>query len=369
MEKKKFIKSLDSISSHYWGNLNATPGKYWNHYAKLIYKQTKLSGDILQPSCFYAAGFNGAPYNGFSADIKISNFERLFERLLDILRYVMIKVAYDKSVLDPIFRWLFRHKSSRHYKGLSSEMYYMLVHWGYEFYRDQIESYDISSPDIYGVDCVDIGSRKLSLTTLRELGFFLALKKSVSSPTHTILEIGSGVGELARIFLLTKTCEKYIFIDIPPALAFAQRLLSDTFGDDKMSFWNKDRKIIDLSDKNICYFLTPDQIDQVPSFDLGINKASFGEMTPDIVQGYIRVLKKKKFNEFISINQRLKKSNSLEVIGEKQYIEYFSPEYQCIRKAFYNPNKPFRDLEEDKPGTQGIQWLHFHKAELKAHTL
>ena len=142
MDKERFLKSLDSISSYYWKDLNATPGKYWNHYAKLIYKQTKLSGDILKPSCFYAAGFNGGPYNGFSADIKISNLERLFERLLDIMQNVMIKVAYDKSALDPIFRWIFRHKSFRHYKGLSSEMYYMFVHWGYEFYRDHIESYN-----------------------------------------------------------------------------------------------------------------------------------------------------------------------------------------------------------------------------------
>ena len=252
---------------------------------------------------------------------------------------------------------------------MSSHTYNLFIHWGYEFYRDQIEHYDITSPDIYGVDCVDIGHRKLSIKTLEDFGVFLAIKKSALSPTRTILEIGSGIGELARIFLTTKTCEKYFLIDIPPALAFAQRLLSDTFGDDKMSFWSKERKTIDLSDKSICYFLTPDQIDLIPSFDLGINKASFGEMATDIVQGYIRVLKKKKFNEFISVNQRLKKSNSLETIGEKQYIEYFSPDYQCIRKAYFNQSKPFRDLEEDKPGVQGYQWLHFHKAELKPQTL
>jgi putative sugar O-methyltransferase len=280
----------------------------------------------------------------------------------------MIKVAYDKSAFDPMLRWLFKRKSSRYYKQITTHTYAALVHWGHELLRDQIEHYDITSPDIYGVDCVDLGSRKLSYTTLQKLGVFLTLKNAASSPTRIILEIGSGVGELARIFLTTKTCEKYIIIDIPPALAFAQRLLSETFGDDKMSFWSKDRKQIDLSDKNICYFLTPDQIDVVPKFDLGINQGSFGEMTTDIVQSYIQALIKKKFSEFFSINQRLKKSNSLEIIGEKQYIEYFSPDYQCIRKALYSPGKPFRDFEEDKPGEQGYQWLHFHKAELKAKT-
>jgi hypothetical protein len=271
--------------------------------------------------------------------------------------------------LDPIFRWLFRHKKSRHYKKTSSWIYSMLVHWGYEFYRDLIEHYDINSPDIYGVDCIDIGSRKLSFTTIYELGFFLALQKSVSSTTHTILEIGSGLGEVARILLATKTCEKYIIIDIPPALAFSQRLLSESFGDDKMSFWSKDRKIIDLSDKKICYFLTPDQIDQVPSFNLGINRSSFGEMTTDIVQGYIKALKKKNFNDFISINQRLKKSNSLEIIGEEQYIKYFSPDYECTRKAFFDFLQPFRDLELDRPGIQGYQWLHFQKVGAKTQTV
>ncbi len=67
MNKEDFIKSLDSMSSHYWKNLDATSGKYWNHYAKMIYKQTKLSGDILNPSSFYASGFGGGLFNGFSA--------------------------------------------------------------------------------------------------------------------------------------------------------------------------------------------------------------------------------------------------------------------------------------------------------------
>lgn len=354
------------MCDHYWGSLNASPGKYWNHYAKLIYKQTKLSEDILHPSCFYSLAFSGAPYNGFglSKDACINKFERL----LDCLESVMIKIAYDKSALDSIFRWLFLKKRSRYYKDVSIQTYTALVHWGYELFKDHIERHDISSPDIYGVDCVDIGPRKLSFTTLRELGTFLTIKNATSCPTRTILEIGSGIGELARIFLTTKTCEKYIFIDIPPALAFAERLLSETFGDNKMSLWTKDRKKIDLGDQNICYFLTPDQIDQVPSFDLGINKGSFGEMTADIVQSYIQVLKIKNFNEFISINQRLKKSNSLEVIGEKQYIDYFAPDYECVRKASFYSAKPSHNLEEDIPGKQGYQFLHFQKAELKAQT-
>ena len=139
MNKEDFIKSLDAMSSHYWEDLDATPGKYWNHYAKMIYKETKLAGDIFEPSCFYASGFGGGLVNGFSENVnKVSNFEHLFERLLDILRHVMIKVAYDKSVLDPIFRWLFRHKRSHHYRSISSQVYCQLVRWGYEFYRDQI---------------------------------------------------------------------------------------------------------------------------------------------------------------------------------------------------------------------------------------
>jgi hypothetical protein len=369
VDKEFFLKNLDSMSSHYWRDINATPGKYWGHYAKLIYKQTKLSGDILQPSCFYAAGFGGAPYNGFLPDIEISNFERLFERLLDTLQHIMIKVAYDKSILDPIFRCLFLHKRSCYYRRISSVVYCMLVRWGYEFYREQIEHYDITSPDIYGVDCVEIGSRKLSFTTIFELGFFLALKKSVLPATNTILEIGSGVGEVARILLTTKTCKKYIIIDIPPALAFSQRLISETFGDEKMSFWRKDRKVVDLGDKNICYFLTPDQIDQAPNFDLGINRSSFGEMSPGIVKGYIEVLKKKNFNDFISFNQRINKSNNSEIIGEKQYTDYFFPDYECTRKAFYDFRHPFRDLEEDRPEKQGYQWLHFQKVGLKARNL
>jgi putative sugar O-methyltransferase len=364
VNKEYFIKSLDSMSSHCWKNLNATPGEYWDNYAKLIYKQTKLSGDILKPSCFYAHAFSGAPYNGLisSADADISKFDRL----LDIVQNQMIKVAYDKSVFDPMLRWLLQRKNSRYYKQITNQTYVALVHWGHELLRDHIEHYDITSPDIYGVDCVDLGSRKLSYTTLQKLRIFLTLKKAASSPARIILEIGSGVGELARIFLATKTCEKYIIIDIPPALAYAERLLSETFGDDQMSFWSKDRKKIDLGDKNICYFLTPDQIGEAPGFDLGINEGSFGEMTADIVQGYIQALKKKNFREFFSINQRLKKSNSLEIIGEKQYIDYFSPDYECILKASYSSTKPNIHLEEDVPGKQGYQLLHFHEAGLKA---
>jgi len=130
-----------------------------------------------------------------------------------------------------------------------------------------------------------------------------------------------------------------------------------------MSFFTADRKPVDFNDSKVCYFLTPDQMNKIPPFDLGINIASFGEMTRSIVKDYVEMLKLKGFREFVSINQRLKKTNNQEAIGEKEYLEYFGPEYRVLKKASFYSNQPIMHLEEDVPQKQGYQLLHFCRAE------
>lgn len=249
------------------------------------------------------------------------------------------------------------------YSGIARGNYELLIHYAYTLFRESIKKYDLDSPDLYGLDLVEVEGRKLAYKSIRDFNIFLILRDLISPPTKTVVEIGAGVGELARIFITTDTVERYIIVDIPPALAFSQRLLLECFPEARISVWRADRKRIDLDKDTLCYLLTPDQLDQLPpGLDVGINVASFGEMRRDIVERYIKAVKQKGLSQFVSINQRLRKTNNPDVVGEREYLSYFGSEYSCLRKASFFSNKPILDLAPDQPGEQGYQLLHLKRS-------
>lgn len=60
--------------------------------------------------------------------------------------------------------------------------------------------------------------------------------------TARVLEIGGGYGAFARLWLLTniKPCERYVIVDIPESLFFAEVCLRDEFGDEVGYFLGDD---------------------------------------------------------------------------------------------------------------------------------
>lgn len=111
-------------------------------------------------------------------------------------------------------------------------------------------------------------------------------------PDAGVLELGGGYGRLAWMFLECFPNVRYVLVDIPPALAVAERYLSllyprrrrfwfrrfDSFADVREEF--EDAQIV---------FLTPNQLASIPTLSVGlcINVSSLHEMRPDQIAYYI----------------------------------------------------------------------------------
>ncbi|MEA2418298.1 MAG: hypothetical protein QOE60_504 [Thermoleophilaceae bacterium] len=114
-------------------------------------------------------------------------------------------------------------------------------------------------------------------------------------PDNGILEIGGGYGRLAWAFLECFPSVRYLMVDIPPALAVAERYLSlvyphrprfefrhfDSYEDVRQEF--EDSQIL---------FLTPNQLELIPTPSAGlcINVSSLHEMSPPQIEHYLRTI-------------------------------------------------------------------------------
>ena len=239
--------------------------------------------------------------------------------------------------------------------------YERLVQYGYELFRTPIIEHNLWSSAICGVDLVDVGDGQLAYKTVRDVNNYLLINDLISRDASFVIGIGAGIGESAREFLKTGRAQKYVIVDVPSVLAFSQRLLSEEFGTTKISPFLHSRS--ELESGKLCYFLTPDQLETIPDLRgaVGINVASFGEMSQDIVGRYIEFLNRKGVTEFVSINHRIRISNSPDAIGEKEYKKFFGSDYRVAKRASYSETKPNLQLRPDLQDTQGYQLMHFVK--------
>lgn len=323
-------------------------GKYWEEISRRTERQIRLNpeGSWYSSEISYAGTFSGCQ---FTRVRKTARFRKKLENIIFRLGL--------ENLPNFVMREVFRESEDAFYSDQGRLANEVLIHYGFELFRAGIEANDIRSPDCYGKDLVDVGARNLTAKTLRDFNVF-ALIGGLVKNTDSVVEIGAGVGELARIFLTTGKAKRYFIVDIPPALAFSECLILSQFGADQVSLFDPNRAEIEPG--KICYFLTPDQIDLLPDFDLGLNIASFGEMDLGIISDYIERLEAREFSDFISINQRLGKSNNPSKIGETEYSRLFS-KHRIVRKSSFTSMRPLLKLPDDEPGKQGYQLLHFSR--------
>lgn len=112
-------------------------------------------------------------------------------------------------------------------------------------------------------------------------------------PDNGILEIGGGYGRLAWIFLECFPSARYTLVDIPPALAVAERYLSEVYPDRSRFDFRHFEVYEDVRDEFEAaqiVFLTPNQLALIPAPSAGlcINVSSLHEMAPEQIQFYLR---------------------------------------------------------------------------------
>jgi len=341
----------------YWkmASPNGT-GKYWDIYSKNISRQVEIEmGDINSHLWSLAQGFSGgAEYP------PTPRFRSILAQPLRYINALLRRLPNPFGSLN-LFWKLYYFLSRFIIEGdLIKNKNKILLEYGEALFIKEFKNYNISSPEIMGDSREQLNSgRWLSFTTLRNFNVFLQILNS-KQRYEAVLEIGAGIGELARIFLSTQTTQHYIIVDIPPAIAFSERYLEKSLGKNVIDYFDPNRTKLNTAKK--VHFLTPNQIHLAGYFNLGINVASFGEMTRLIVQNYIFQLKNNGFDEFFSWNQHLKKSNTKETIGELEYTSWFGPEFEVYENWNAYSEVPITTPIPHSKGRQGYQILRFRKA-------
>jgi putative sugar O-methyltransferase len=118
-----------------------------------------------------------------------------------------------------------------------------------------------------------------------------------ASEIRTIMELGSGYGRTAYVYLNLHPDRRYVLVDIPPALYVCEKYLSDLFEDRNIFSFRPFERYDDISDEyesaDIA-FLMPHQLELLPekSVDLFINISSLHEMRMDQIRYYFGIMEK-----------------------------------------------------------------------------
>lgn len=117
------------------------------------------------------------------------------------------------------------------------------------------------------------------------------------SEIRTIMELGSGYGRTAYVYLTLNPECRYVLVDIPPALYICEKYLSDVFKDRKIFRFRPFESYEDIREeyeKSDIVFLMPNQLELLPekSIDLFINISSLHEMRIDQIRYYFDVMEK-----------------------------------------------------------------------------
>jgi putative sugar O-methyltransferase len=229
---------------------------------------------------------------------------------------------------------------------------------GYLLLRDLIERHDISSPALYGDQRVDVGGRLITWKTLLALKQAQAISTRVG-PAGTVLEIGGGTGELARLMLRMGLAERYIVVDIPPALAFAQEAVRSEVADSELSFFRPEGPTAEEVARARCTFLLPHHLDAITHADVGVNIISFHTMTRAQVHSYASSVKRVGVSQFVSINERVPHiTNRPERVDERFYEETFGTEFRVDGRFAWDKSLDTA-LEPHGDNYVGFQFLHF----------
>jgi putative sugar O-methyltransferase len=111
-------------------------------------------------------------------------------------------------------------------------------------------------------------------------------------PAPRVLEIGGGYGRLAYAVLSMLPGARYVIVDIPPALALAQRYLTSVFPDLPTFRFRRFAAAADVADELAAAriaFLTPDQLDLLEPLgaQIALTVSSLHEMLPALVDRYL----------------------------------------------------------------------------------
>jgi len=189
---------------------------------------------------------------------------------------------------------------SRSGRALANKTYavYLALLWEYVHGRDRRNVLaQLQEPLLGHPVYIDYRGRRVSEDLCNSVLEFTAMTESLPAGESigSVIELGAGYGRIAWVFLSAMPEVRYVVVDIPPALAVAERYLSSLFADRRVfGFRHFDgfAEVADEFDAAQIAFLTPNQLDLLPpqGADLFVNVSSLHEMRPDQIEHYFSAI-------------------------------------------------------------------------------
>lgn len=346
---------------------------YWQGYVENVMLEIQLvDDDIFSSKSFFASTFGGGTQGLGKVPDRTDRFisrlsELVWKPFSSKTPLGVRKSALFRNAFGPLFTLSVEMRKNASRKHIASKHYDRMTQTAYEVSRENIQKYGLKSRKNQTSDDVDIWAADIdeniyfSMDTLNRFRKLVYFQKLVDARDKIVVEIGPGIGEMARLYISLGLVRRYILVDISPGLAFSERNMVEEFGESAVDVFDPDRKTIDLADGKLVSVLTPDQLALIPQADIGINEASFGEMTPSIVEQYLSVLKQANIRDFISINHRLGKPNNKGIVDVNAYLRFFAPDMAPGTMKSVSFRSIFTEFLDDEPDESGYQLLHFHR--------
>jgi putative sugar O-methyltransferase len=153
---------------------------------------------------------------------------------------------------------------------------------------------DLEEPALGKPTCVNYEGRAVSEDLCNSVLEYTSIVDAMPAPPRLVVELGSGYGRLAWVFLRVQPDVRYVLVDIAPGLAIAQRYLTELFPERPAfrfrHFDNYAEVAAELESAQIV-FLTPNQLELIPSLhaELLINVSSLHEMRREQIEHYFEL--------------------------------------------------------------------------------
>lgn len=260
------------------------PSKYWEELNKKNFAQLQQYG-----------------FNNFKRTIGLNYFTWLPIPIDSQIRYLLKNLPIKTTI--PILFQTISSSSNPPLSRIQTWSYVLITRllWEYALRNDlKKELYLLDEPKVGNPPDIRIKNKIISqdlANSFLEYNAIFDSKKMDPSKIKTIIELGSGYGRTAYVFLKLMPHAKYILVDIPPALYIAQKYFSKIFPRKKIfkfqSFKSFENVAKEFKEAQIIFIL-PHQLNLLPQnyADLFINISSLHEMRPEQITYYFKLIKR-----------------------------------------------------------------------------
>ena len=213
----------------------------------------------------------------------------------------------------------------------------------------EIKEADFTNPD----QILFYKGRPVSVDFLYRLNICQHVSDVINLQDLRILEIGAGVGSMARTIKLVNSTVKYVIIDILDTLVLSYGLLRASFPDASTTFVTNPTQLAQVDGDSDFTFIPAEVVpmgqeggvgkDQdIPrlDIDLVLNLQSLGEMRQDVAENYIDLIQNRiNAKRFFSMNHYLYSEHRVHLLDGAWGTSYCTPmdPHWTVRRWDFSP--------------------------------